>query len=253
MAEKNANIHEGHRERMREKFKADYGDSMPDHELVEMMLFYIIPRSNTNKTAHELLDRFGSIEGIINAPPELLAQIDGIGGNSALFLSVCGAILRRIARGSIKRKKSYRSLKDIADYLHRMFVGMSQECVYLMMFDNGMRLIDTVELARGEVNHALIDPHRLMKEAMLHNASAVLLAHNHPDGEARPSKEDLDMTDRVQYLLSTTNNTFVDHLIFSGGSYTSLVHPPVSETIEIDEDFYEAYYRRYGGEDTAAE
>jgi DNA repair protein RadC len=253
MAEKNPNAHAGHRERMRVKFKKDGGDSMPDHELVEMLLFYIIPRSNTNNIAHALLDRFGSIEGIVNARPEHLSQIDGIGENAALFLTMCGAILRRIARGTIRPKKKYTSLEDIADYLHRMFIGMSQECVYLMMFDNGMHLIDTVELARGEVNHVSIDPHRLMKEAMLHNASAVLLAHNHPDGEARPSEADLDTTDRVQYLLSSTNITLVDHLIFSGGSYTSIVHPPVREMLEIEDDFYTAYYKRYCGENSFAE
>lgn len=247
MAEEKRNVHAGHRNRMKKKFKATGGEGMPDHEIMELLLYYSIPRSNTNDVAHDLLDRFDSIEGIINAKPEHSMQVEGIGENSALLLALVGEVLRRVARGSIKKQKKYNSIQDMADYLQRMFVGMSQECVYLMMFDNGMRLIDTVELARGEVNHVLLDPHRLMKEALLHNASSVLIAHNHPDGEPLPSDADIKCTDSVRYLLSTTNITLIDHLVFSGRSYTSMLHSQEYESVDVVGDFYEAYYRRHGG------
>ncbi len=248
MTDENKNLHDGHRERLREKYIATGGDTFTDHEMLELALFYAIPRSNTNDIAHALLDRFGSLEGVISAAPENLAQIDGIGEHSAIFLSLIGEFLRRVARASVKPKKKYTCLQDAVDHLHRMFIGVAQERIYLMMFDNGMRLIDTVELARGAVNHVSLDPHRLMKEALLCNASAVLIAHNHPDGEPRPSEDDLRTTDRIQYLLSTTGITLLDHLIFSGGSYTSILHPPAGEIVEIEDDFYEAYRKMYDGE-----
>ena len=248
MANPKKNLHAGHRERMREKYRRVGGDALPDHELLEMLLFFAIPRNNTNDIAHALLDRFGSIEGIISASPEALEMIDGIGEHSSLLLALIGDVLRHIARDSVKSKKKhnkkYNNMEDIVDYLHRLFVGMSQECVYLMTFDNGMRLIDTVELARGEVNHVLIDPHRLMKEAMRHNASAVLIAHNHPDGEAQPSEADQIFTNKVQYLLSTTHITLIDHLIFSGKTYASILHMYGDELVDVTDDFYEEYSER---------
>ncbi len=206
-------IHAGHRERMREKFLGCDVDRMPTHELLEILLFYSIPRQNTNETAHRLLDCFGSLENVLFADEGELMSVTGIKQSSATLLSLCGEMLRRVM---LERKESTAlsySYHDVADYLRRLYVGVTVERVYLMLFDNAMRLLDCVLLTEGTVNHAQILPRDIIRHAIMKNAAGVIIAHNHPSGLALPSGEDIENTHRLNELLGAVDITLIEHMV----------------------------------------
>lgn len=206
-------LHEGHRERMRNKFLSSDADQLPTHELLEILLFYSIPRQNTNEIAHQLLERFGSLENVLFADEAELTQNVGIKQNSATLLRLCGEILRRVMMERKENTPISYTYRDVVDYLRRLYVGVTVERVYLMLFDNAMRLLDCVLLSNGTVNRAQIIPRDIIRHAIIKNATGVILAHNHPSGLALPSGEDIENTHRLNELLGAVDITLIEHMV----------------------------------------
>ncbi|MBE6601588.1 MAG: hypothetical protein E7637_03675 [Ruminococcaceae bacterium] len=243
-----ANIHKDHRHRMREKAKKAELSSLADHELLELLLFYSIPRVDTNPTAHALLQEFRGIKGVLNASPDELCRVNGVGENSALLIRLAVELLRRYELSYLKPTKMYDRMSTIAQYLQPKFLGIGEEHVYLMLFNNSMHLIDCVLLAKGDVNCSQASFRKITELSLNLKASAVLLAHNHPDGLAIPSQEDLQFTDQINSHLNTLGITLVEHFIFAGMNYLPIMRQhcgmfrcsPISKRLECG--FYETFY-----------
>ncbi|MBE6529147.1 MAG: hypothetical protein E7680_00890 [Ruminococcaceae bacterium] len=206
-------MHEEHRKRMRERFLLSGFDGFSDHEILECLLYFSIPRSDTNELAHKLMERFGSIRNLLEATPEELAAEDGIGERSVFLFKLTCETLRRYAKDTLVVPPAFRTLSSISEYLCRKFVGLGVECVYLMLLNNRLSLIDCCKLAEGTVNKATIPLRKITESTIFRKASVAVLAHNHPNGYAYPSESDLEVTGKIAETLDTIGVPLLEHLI----------------------------------------
>jgi DNA repair protein RadC len=249
--QKKNNPHAGHRERMRARLKQEGPDHFESHQLLEMYLFPLLPRRDTNEIAHRLLERFGSLQDIFLASHEDLIQVEGISDITASSIEVTAAVIRRIAIESYHPPKKYDHFEDIVRYLQSLYTGIAVERVYLLLFDNGMKLLDCVLLDEGTVNQANISARKIMEHAIKKNASSVLLAHNHPGGVAIPSSEDRATTNFLYNNLQSMGLTLLDHVIVGQQTVMPILNHyqgnlrPSPITGKVDESFYHAFYGEY--------
>ena len=216
--------HSGHRNRLKNKFMGAPRETLDDHELLEMLLFYSIPRSNTNELAHELIDRFGSLSGVFDADAAELEEVPGIGKSSVTLIRLCSEMISRYYVSNIDTRKPFTSYSMLCEYLVRLYAGTSKETVYLLLFNNAMRLIKTVLIGTGSVNVSALQMRSVVERALRCNASYALLAHNHPNGLAVPSNADIDVTHRINQALALINVNFIDHIIVAGEKCSPVLH-----------------------------
>jgi DNA repair protein RadC len=222
MAVMNNNVHSGHRERLRARYRKDGIDSFEEHEILELLLFYAIPYQDTNPIAHRLLERFGSLAGVLDAPEEELEKVKGIGENAALLLKLLPDVYRRY-QISLQKKVTYiAGEKDVAAYLQKWFVGRSHEFVLLMLLDSRHRLLFCDTINEGTAVTANIYVRKIVQTAVRYDAVFAFLAHNHPSGELLPSVQDLNATKLVYQALSSVEVQLVDHIIVSQSDFISL-------------------------------
>lgn len=215
-------LHNEHRERMRARFLKDGFRNFQEHEILEMLLFYCIPRRNTNDIAHNLIKRFGSLSLVIDAPVKELEKVEGIGAHSALFLNLLGSLSRHCA---IKENERYRSLKTLdqcGEYMVPYFKGKNRETVYLLCLDAKCKVLSCREVEEGNVNTASISIRKIVDMALTENATSVVLAHNHPSGLALPSTEDILTTKKLAHALRLVDVVLIDHVIVADGDHVSL-------------------------------
>lgn len=226
-------IHAGHRARMREKFLADGGAHFGDHELLEMLLYAVIPRKDTNETAHRLIEAFGSLENVLDASPEELCTVEGIRENAAVFLALVRETAKRYAAAKLnegeKASPVFDSPEKIAAFLRPKYLGVTVERAYLLLFDNGMHLLDCRHLGDGEISSVLFSVRKIAEAAYRKRAARVVLAHNHPDGIAVPSGEDLNLTRQVAKALQLLDIPLLEHFIFSKYGYCTVLNHETAE------------------------
>ena len=184
-------IHAGHRQRMKERFLTGGLDGFSDHEVFELILFYAIPRRDVNELSHKLVEHFGSLRAVFEADFDELCSVEGIGENAATLIKLMSDTFRRYALGEDDKPFVYDSLKKIGDYAVKLYIGVSVEKLYAMLFDNKMMLLDTVMLAEGAVNSVRVSTRTIAEKAIKKNASSIILIHNHPNGTQYPSDEDV--------------------------------------------------------------
>lgn len=216
-------LHIGHRERMKRKF-LQYGiDGMEEHEILEILLFYSLPRIDTNELGHILIEQFGSLAGVLNADYEELIKVPGIKENTATLLKLSLGIARKYAISSQKTEEHYDTIEKIGNYLVNMYVGVNVERVYLMLFDNSLKLLDCCWITDGTINATSLLPRVLIEKALNKHASSVVLAHNHPFGMAIPSGDDIAMTHRMDSAFELVGINMLDHIIVAGEKYASVM------------------------------
>ena len=237
------NLHANHRNRMKERFLAadETGTadiSFSDHELLEILLFHSQPRVNTNETAHLLLNEFGSLRGILQAPAAALMHVKGIGISSAVLIRLISSILRRVIREQNSRPTAFRmnELKDLVPLFRNLyFLQMSDEKIHLLMFDAGGTLIKTVRLSDGTQNSVPIDIPRCVQIAVMNKASSVVLVHNHP-AFAPPSDDDREITELLAEAFDGTGITLIEHIVFTDDFCFGLLHDTVFSSGMIDQE-----------------
>ncbi len=217
-------MHDGHRQRLRERFVLEDLDNFTEVQVLELLLFYVIPRQDTNPLAHRLLNRFGSLSQVLEAPIEELQKVEGIGHNAAIFLHLTTAVSRYYMVNRAMQNTVLSSTEKCGDYLVPFFHGRRNETVYLLCLDAKCKLLCCREVSEGSVNSAGVSPRKVVEMALGANATTVVLAHNHPSGIAVPSGEDVQTTYRVARALDAVEITLADHIIVADGDYTSLVH-----------------------------
>ncbi|MBQ8390716.1 MAG: DNA repair protein RadC [Oscillibacter sp.] len=215
-------VHDGHREKMRQRFLSGGLEGFAPHEALELLLYYAIPRRDTNPTAHALMERYGSLSAVLSAPAEDLQKVEGIGESAAVLIRMVAQLTRKAAIESAAQESVLSSSQRAGKYLLTRFEGAKRELVYQLCLDQKGKLLACKLLGEGGVTAAAVDIRQVVENAILTSASAVILAHNHPSGIALPSQEDYAVTDRVKAALATIGVTLADHIIVADGDYVSM-------------------------------
>lgn len=214
-------VHDGHRERMKSSFKKNGLDSLNDVNALELLLFYAIPRRDTNVIAHALLDHFGSLSRVFSASIQELCAVEGVGENTAVLISMIPQLVRKSMVSDAEKKTVIKNSKDAGKYLVPRFAFEQDEVALLVCLDSQKRVIGCFELGRGVVNKVSVDVRKVVELALRYKASSVILSHNHPDSFALPSLADTAMTEQIYRSLRLVGITLADHIIVSGKDYVS--------------------------------
>lgn len=215
-------IHDGHREKMRKRFLTTGLDSFADHEALELLLYYAIPRRDTNPTAHALMERYGSLSAVLAAPVEDLRKVEGVGESAAVLLSLVARLSRKARLEDASREIGLCSTAQAGAYLLELFSGATREMLYQLCLDQKGKLLACKRLSEGSANHTELNIRLLVENAILTSASQVILSHNHPSGIALPSEDDYNTTERARAALRTIGVRLVDHIIVADGDFVSL-------------------------------
>lgn len=215
-------IHKDHRQRLRDRFLREGLDNFDELYVLELLLFYCIPRIDTNPIAHRLLDHFGSLNNVLNASAEELEKVEGIGKNTSTFLSLVTQVGRYYQIKQSQPGKILRTIEQCGNYLVPYFFGREQETVFMLCLDAKCKVICCKMVGEGSVNSANIPIRRVVEMALTANATTVVLAHNHPSGLAIPSADDIQTTQRIAAALQTVEIILADHIVVSKDDYVSI-------------------------------
>ncbi len=225
--------HGKHRERVRNLFLQSGLDGFSEHNVLELLLFYTIPQGDTNVTAHNLIDAFGSLQGVLDAPVEELRKVKGVGEYTAVFLSILPQLARRYFKSKSSDRIGMSEREALTQYVRTLFIGMKTEHIFLLSFDGSGQLNNTVKLSEGGVKQIRMDNRRVMEAALRSDASYVVLAHNHPGGVAAPSAADVSATRTAANLLASVDIHLENHLIVAGDDCFSMADSPRYATLFV--------------------
>lgn len=214
--------HDGHRQRLKERFLLEGLDNFNELQVLELLLFYAIPRQDTNPLAHRLLDKFGSLSQVLEAPASELQKVEGMGSNAATFLSLVTAVGRYYMVNRAMQNTILSTADKCGEFLTPYFHGRRNETVFLLCLDAKCKLLCCKEVSEGSVNAAGVSTRKVVELALAANASTVVLAHNHPSGLAVPSGEDVHTTYRIAAALDAVEIALADHIIVADGDFISM-------------------------------
>ena len=215
------NPHKGHRQRVKNRVLREGVDSFEDHQILELLLFYCIPMKDTNELAHQLIDRFGSLAGVLDARPEDLCAVSGITENSGILLNLIPSLARRYHQEKLKEKTILDSTTKAGEYAKALFTGRLYEVFYVICMDSQNRVNHTALLHEGTINEAPVYPRLIVETALRHQATSIILAHNHPGGSHQPSQADVEVTRKIRTATEAIAITVADHIIVAGDGYFS--------------------------------
>ena len=211
------NLHEGHRERIREQYRKQGMNGMADHVVLEYLLTYVIPRKDVNGLAHRLLNTFGSLTGVLEADPQRLSAIDGVGEKTALFLHSLYDLHRRLtletagSRGAMRLENP----ESACRYALALSIGDRYETLRIICLDTTMKVLHTETLQVGTLSHVSFEPRRVIETALTHKARYLILTHNHPSGVIIPSADDIETAKMIKEIGSRLEIDVRDQLILS--------------------------------------
>ncbi len=230
-------IHDGHRKRMIEKVMNSV-ESMPEHELLEVLLFGAIPRKNTNDIAHLLISRFGSIENVLYAEPSALEAVDGIGKTTAGHLVLMGQLIKRIS--TRESKTIYlRNLAEVKEYLSKKFFNLTEEKFFLLLLNSRYKLITATEFDDKKLDKVTVPVSDLAKTVILNKPKFAIIAHNHISGVAKPSTEDDFATAKVNILCDLHATSLIEHIIYTKTEVYSYNNDGRLQFIKTNANFFE--------------
>jgi len=218
------NLHKGHRDRMRKEFIANgFAKEMSQHKMLEMLLFYAVPQKDTNELAHELINKYKTIAGVLEAPVEELVKFKYITENNVVLLKLLIPIAREYYKDKSKNSdNAFKSIEDICNYLLNEYFGFTNEKFgVLCLGDKGNKLCFEI-LAEGDLTSVGVSTREIIQLALKTNATCVVICHNHPGGIALPSGADIALTEMVINALSHIGVKVLDHIIIANGDYVSL-------------------------------
>ena len=212
----------GHRERLRRRFREAGPDSLPDYELLELILFRAAPRRDTKPLAKALIARFGTFAEAMNAPEELLREVPGIGEAAITELKLVRAAALRLVRGEVLERPVLSSWAQVLDYCRASMGFASKEQFRILFLDKRNQLIADEKQQTGTVDHTPVYPREVIKRALELSATAIILVHNHPSGDPSPSRADIQMTQAIIDIAKPLGIAVHDHLIVGRDGHASL-------------------------------
>ena len=225
-------MHEGHRQRMKERFLKEGLDNFDQIQVLELLLFYCIPQGDTNPLAHRLLDQFGSLAQVLEAPISELRKVEGIGPHTATMMHLITSLSRYYMVNRYSHDNILDTTESCGQYLVPYFFGRRNETVFLLCLDAKCKMLCCKEIGEGSVNSAGVPVRRIVETALNANATTVVLAHNHPSGIALPSSDDVQTTHRVAAALDTVDIILADHIIVADDDFVSLVQSGVYRPVQ---------------------
>jgi DNA repair protein RadC len=218
---KEADRRSGHRQRLKDRFVAGGPEALPDYELLELVLFNAIPRRDTKPVAKRLIERFGSFAEVVNAPPERLKEVKGIGDAAIVQLKLVRAGALRMMQGGIMQRPVLASWTAVLDYCRAAMGFEAREQFRILFLDKKNRLIADEVQQEGTVDHTPVYVREIVKRSLELSASAIILVHNHPSGDPTPSRADIDMTKQIVDAARPLGVTIHDHIIVGKQGHAS--------------------------------
>lgn len=214
-------IHNGHRQRLKDRFRKDGLDNFDELYVLELLLYYALPRQDTNPLAHALLDHFGNLSRVLAATPEELEKVPGVTPHISTLLTLVPQV-ERYALSQQADAKVLRSIDDCGNQLVPKFHGKEQEMVYILCLDAKCKVLCCKKVGEGSVNSANVPIRRVVELALQANATTVVLAHNHPGGLAIPSADDIQTTMKLAAALEAVDITLADHIVVANDDFVSI-------------------------------
>ena len=218
------NLHAKHRARMQERVERDGLDSLAEHEALEYLLFLSIPRADTNALAHRLIQHFGDFCKVLEAEPEELMQVEGVGPKSARLISTVMACSRYYELKKRKTRLSLNTAETAIAYVKPLFRGVQNEQLYLILLDDACCPVQDLRIAEGVPNRVAVDTRKLLRAVARTNSTCGILAHNHPTGLAIPSEADRLTTYHIMEVTGQLGFTIMDHIIIAGEDGCSMLN-----------------------------
>ena len=226
----NDNVHSGHRSRVRKKFLDNGIDLFETHEVLELLLFYAVPMKNTSILAHKLLDYFGSISAIFDAPFDALVEA-GLTESQAVMLKLMPDITRLYIDDKHNNKSKVVDIDNLPDAIIRKFIGRENENVLALLIDAKGKEVFCGIVSKGSLNDTSLPIRKIVDFSLRYNAKSVIVAHNHPSGVALPSKDDLDATINLKNALDLIGVRLLDHYIVADNDCVSLAQSKILPTV----------------------
>ena len=215
-------IHAGHRLRVKQEFLTHGLGSWPEHRVLELLLFYALPQGDVNGLAHELIDRFGSLSGVLDASPDELCKVKGVSEHTAALLRLIPALAGRYLGSRTQVRPVVHDARDAYEILSSCFFGARNEMSYVLCLDGKNQYLGVRKLSEGCIDSTSVNIRRIAEEAMALRAAKIYLAHNHISNIALPSQADVSSTMVIRTALAGVGVELVDHLIFVDGDMVSL-------------------------------
>lgn len=215
-------LHENHRQRVHDKIRKKGFEDLPEHEVLEYILFFSVPRRDTNPIAHALVDRFGGFAQVLEASEEELCEVPGVGPNSARLIHMLLGVGRYYAQCKTRTPRFPKESEGREKFIASLFYGESNEVFWIVALSDTLQILRKVRLSEGVSNTVSASINRIAAEAVSAGASALVLAHNHPSGTAIPSSEDIPATARIVAALQPLNIQVLDHYIAAPDGVCSL-------------------------------
>jgi len=215
-------VAEGHRERVRTRANEQDTDTIPDYEVLEMIMHGVVKRQDVGAAARALIAEFGSLANVIDAPVHKLCKIDGVGRVAADFIKKVPYFYNKYMQSKNSDVRTFSDVSDVMEYLKLRFAGKQTESFVVMCLNSKLRLLDCKTIFEGNVASVMINLREIMDYVITHKATRVFIAHNHPDGDPTPSDEDKTITKLVYNALSITGANLEDHFVVTDNECTSI-------------------------------
>jgi DNA repair protein RadC len=226
--------HLGHRKRLRDKFLKSGLAGFHDYEIVELLLSLGTPRKDCKVPAKEAIKRFQTLRGVLEALPEELQQIEGIGAHSAFGIKLVQEIAREYLKAKILDKPFYKSSQEVFDYLYHSMRGLKKEVFKVIYLNSQNQIIDTADLSEGTVDGSSVSPREIIEGTIRHNATSLIFVHNHPSGNPEPSTSDKALTRQLVYAGRIMRLRILDHIIIGDNRYFSFAGQGLIKEYETD-------------------
>jgi DNA repair protein RadC len=215
-------LHAGHRTRMRERYLKDGGlDSFAEHQVLELLLYYCIPRRDTNELAHKMISKFGNLYSLMDAHPKEIVKSCNVSENTAILISMIPKLAKRYFQSKWEKNTRLVSSQTAGRYLMDLFAERNTEAFYLLCLDAQRRLNYAALVSEGTVDETAVYIRNMVQHALLHNAVCVVLSHNHPGGSVTASGSDIEATRQIIRTFELLEINVLDHIIVAGNSYFS--------------------------------
>ncbi len=226
------NVHNGHRKRVKKQLlSGGFNGHTPSHLLLETLLYFSVPRRDTNEIAHELIDSFGSLSNVLFAPKEQLIKIDGVTENTAALFEIIRHVNMRVDDEFSEKRKFVRSRDDMGNYLIKKFRGYKEESMGLLFLKPSGEIMGFEIVATGDIVSVGVSARKVLESVIKYGANIVVLCHNHPSGTALPSECDIAVTTGVKEALKQIEVNLYDHIIVTHNDFVSMSSSPMYKSL----------------------